>query len=72
MSEKNYERELLINEGPFERALNQGDAQVLTQTLVTQKIVDGFLAEETVTRTFKEGQDYDDTVSIKRIVKVGA
>jgi len=64
-----------IKEGPFTKAFpnNEEDtSNVLTRKIITQRIVDGWLTEETIERTYSkvDPNDYGDTTTIKRIVKV--
>jgi hypothetical protein len=64
-----------IKQGPFTKAFpnNEEDtSNVLTRKIITQRIVDGWLTEETIERTYSkvDPNDYGDTTTIKRIVKV--
>lgn len=64
-----------IKEGPFTKAFpnNEEDTDnVLTREIITHRIVDGWLTEERIMRTYSktDPNDYGDTTTVKRIVKV--
>jgi hypothetical protein len=64
-----------LKEGPFTRAFPEGVEDidnVLTRKIITHRIVDGWLTEEIIERTYSkvDPTDYNDITSIKRIVRV--
>jgi len=68
-----YAKNVKVLEGPWERSVFP-DGQELREGLINRKIVtlyqkDGYLCEETVTREYR-GNDYFDTTSTKRIIKL--
>jgi hypothetical protein len=68
-----YAKNVKVLEGPWERSVFP-DGQELREGLINRKIVtlyqkDGYLCEETVTREYR-GDDYFDTTSTKRIIKL--
>lgn len=68
-----YEKTVKVLEGPWEKsAFPNGEetTNVLNRTIITQYIQDGYLCEETVNRTYKDG-DYFDSTTKKRIIKLG-
>jgi hypothetical protein len=67
-----YAKEVKVLEGPWERnAFPNGEetTNVLNRKIITQYVRDGYLCEKTVTREYK-GNDYFDTTSTKRIIKL--
>jgi len=67
-----YAKEVKVLEGPWERnAFPNGieTTNVLNRKIITQYVKDGYLCEKTVTREYK-GNDYFDTTSTKRIIKL--
>ena len=61
-----------VLEGPWERkAFPDGveTTDVLSRTIITQYIQDGYLCEENLHREYR-GDDYHDTVTYKRIIKL--
>lgn len=64
-----------IKEGPFTKAFpnnTEDTTNVLTREIITHRIVDGWLTEERIMRTYSktDPNDYGDTTTVKRIVKV--
>lgn len=68
-----YAKSVTVLEGPWERSAfpkGKETTNVLNRTITTQYVEDGFLCEETVTRVYR-GEDYHDTTTNKRIIKLG-
>jgi len=68
-----YAKNVKVLEGPWEReAFPDGveTTNVLSRTITTRYIQDGHLCEKIVTREYR-GDDYQDTTSTKRIIKLG-
>lgn len=69
----NYAKNVKVLEGPWEKSAFPNGIEttnVLNRTITTQYIQDGYLCEETVCRTYR-GDDYQDTTSTKRVIKLG-
>jgi len=67
-----FKRTVNVLEGPWERkAFPNGieTTDVISRTIVTRYIQDGYLCEETVQREYR-GNDYHDTTVNKRIIKL--
>jgi|TARA_B100000085_G_scaffold193396_1_gene177277 hypothetical protein len=69
---KEFEKNITISEGPFERISFPSGVEthdVLSRVITTTYIQDGYLCEKTVTREYRDG-DYHDQSSSKRIIKL--
>ena len=69
----NYEKTVKVMEGPWEKSAFPNGVEttdVISRTVVTRYIKDGYLCEESVNREYR-GDDYQDTSSSKRIIKLG-
>ena len=68
-----YEKTLKVMEGPWEsKAFPNGQEKrsgLINRKIVTLYQEDGYLCEETVTREYR-GDDYFDTTSTKRVLKL--
>ena len=67
-----YDKQVNVMEGPWEaNTFPNGEetTNVLSRKTITTLIKDGYLCEETTTREYR-GEDYFDTSSSKRIIKV--
>jgi len=68
-----YAKNVKVLEGPWERsAFPDGEetTNVISRKVITVYEQDGYLCEETVTREYREN-DYFDTTTNKRIIKLG-
>jgi len=69
----NYEKTVKILEGPWEKANfpqgKENTKDVLSRKIVTTYVQDGYLCEMTSIREYR-GEDYHDTKSNKRIIKL--
>ena len=68
-----YAKQVKVLEGPWEqKAFPNGveTTDVISRTITTRFIKDGYLCEETVQREYRD-DDYQDTTTSKRIVKLG-
>lgn len=68
-----YAKQVNVLEGPWEqKAFPNGveTTDVISRTITTRFIKDGYLCEETVQREYR-GDDYQDTTTSKRIIKLG-
>ncbi len=59
----------MLKEGPLLSAFETDTKGVIYQELITYKVINNMLTKETVTRTFKSDDDYDDSVSHKPICR---
>lgn len=69
----NYEKTVKVMEGPWEKSAFPNGVEttdVISRTIVTRYIQDGYLCEESVQREYRN-DDYQDTSSSKRIIKLG-
>ena len=69
----NYEKTVKVMEGPWEKSAFPNGVEttdVISRTIVTRYIQDGYLCEESVQREYRK-DDYQDTSSSKRIIKLG-
>jgi len=69
----NYEKTVKVMEGPWEKSAFPNGVEttdVISRTVVTRYIQDGYLCEESVQREYRN-DDYQDTSSSKRIIKLG-
>ena len=58
-------------EGPFKTAVEAEKLGILKEEYVTYRVTDGYLEKKTVVRLHKPvGEDYHDTMSTERLVKV--
>lgn len=67
-----YAKNVKVLEGPWEKETFPDGVEttnVLSRTITTRYIQDGYLCEKIVTREYR-GDDYQDTTSTKRIVKL--
>lgn len=67
-----YAKNVKVLEGPWEKeAFPDGveTTNVLSRTITTRYIENGYLCEKTVNREYR-GDDYQDTSLIKRIIKL--
>lgn len=67
-----YAKNVEVLEGPWEKeAFPDGveTTNVLSRVITTTYVQDGYLCEKIVTREYR-GDDYQDTTSIKRIIKL--
>jgi len=67
-----YAKQVNVLEGPWEKSAFPNGIEttnVLSRKIITQFVKDGYLCEETVSREYK-GNDYFDTTSTKRIIKL--
>lgn len=68
-----YVKNVKVLEGPWERsAFPDGEetTNVISRKVITVYEQDGYLCEETVTREYRKN-DYFDTTTNKRIIKLG-
>lgn len=69
----NYEKTVKVMEGPWEKSAFPNGVEttdVISRTVVTRYMKDGYLCEESVNREYR-GDDYQDTSTSKRIIKLG-
>lgn len=70
----NYERTVKVLEGPWSsKAFPNGEETtkgIISRRITTIYTQDGYLCEETVTREYREN-DYQDTSTNKRVIKLG-
>ena len=69
-----YAKNVKVLEGPWERsAFPDGEetTNVVSRTVITRYVKDGYLCEDVVTREYKNGDDYFDTTTSKRLIKLG-
>ena len=62
-----------VLEGPWEKSAFPNGVEttdVVSRTITTRYIQDGYLCEQTVLREYR-GDDYQDTSTSKRIIKLG-
>jgi len=67
-----YAKTVKVLEGPWEKSAFPDGVEttnVLSRTITTTYIQDGYLCEQTVQREYR-GDDYQDTTSTKRIIKL--
>ena len=67
-----YDKQINVMEGPWEaKTFPQGveTTDVISRKTITTFVKDGYLCEETVNREYR-GDDYQDTSSNKRIIKL--
>ena len=68
----NYEKTVKVMEGPWEKSAFPNGVEttdVISRTIVTRYIQDGYLCEESVQREYRN-EDYQDTTASKRIIKL--
>tara|TARA_B100000927_G_scaffold162199_1_gene130689 strand:+ start:98 stop:319 length:222 start_codon:yes stop_codon:yes gene_type:complete len=67
-----YAKTVKVLEGPWERSAFPNGLEttdVISRTISTRYIKDGYLCEEIVQREYR-GEDYQDTTTSKRIIKL--
>tara|TARA_X000000950_G_scaffold255390_1_gene319967 strand:+ start:13658 stop:13876 length:219 start_codon:yes stop_codon:yes gene_type:complete len=67
-----YAKNVKVLEGPWEKSAFPNGVEttdVISRTISTRYIQDGYLCEEIVQREYR-GEDYLDTTSSKRIIKL--
>lgn len=71
---RQYDKVVNIQEGPMSSIAFPNDVEdtigVLSRKIITTRVVDGWLTEETVVRDYTPFGDYNDVTTIKRIVEV--
>ena len=67
-----YDKQVNVMEGPWEKSVfpnGEETTDVISRKTITLLRKDGYLCEETTTREYR-GNDYFDTSSSKRIIKL--
>ena len=67
-----YAKTVKVLEGPWEKSAFPNGVEttdVISRTITTRYIKDGYLCEETVNREYRN-EDYQDTSSHKRVIKL--
>ena len=67
-----YAKTVKVLEGPWEKSAfpnGIGTTDVISRTISTRYIKEGYLCEEVVQREYR-GDDYQDTTTSKRIIKL--
>lgn len=68
----NYEKTVKVLEGPWEKSAFPDGVEttdVISRTIATRYVRDGYLCEEVVQREYRDG-DYYDTKTSKRVIKL--